>query len=242
EITPLLEERLGAWQQGEVPPLPISPVDMTAANTVYLIDRPGAQQSYIFAAHVAPKINPETEAAVETMNRILGGSFTSRINMNLREAKHWSYGARSNFLNAQAQRLFIATAPVQSDKTAESLAELVKEFEGMVGKIPISADELQKSQLNQTLRMPGQWETASAVKSSLRDLVIHGLPEDHYDTYASRVAALKLDDIAKTATDIVKPENITWVVVGDLALIEGPVRELELGEVTVIKDEAAYLQ
>ena len=242
ELKPMLEERLGDWQKGDVPSLDIAPVDPKNANEVFLIDRPGAQQSYIFASHVAPKIDPETEAAVETMNRILGGSFTSRVNMNLREDKHWSYGARSSFLNAQAQRLFVATAPVQSDKTAESLAELVKEFEGIVGKIPITAEELQKSQLNQTLRMPGQWETSAAVKSSLRDLVIHQLPEDHYDTYASRIAELKLEDIAQTAGEIVKPENITWVVVGDLAQIEGPVRELEIGDVTVIKDEAAYLQ
>ena len=110
------------------------------------MDRPGSIQSIIFAGHVAlPKANPD-EIAIESMNTILGGMFTSRVNMNLREDKHWSYGAHTILVGARGQRPFLAYAPVQTDKTKESMIEIAKELRGILGEKPVTADELSKVQ------------------------------------------------------------------------------------------------
>ncbi|HMJ92370.1 MAG TPA: pitrilysin family protein, partial [Candidatus Acidoferrum sp.] len=126
EITPKLERLFKAWQRGEVPKKNIARRDQSAATPgVYLIDRPGSIQSSIFAAELAPPKNNPEEIAIETMNIMLGGTFTSRLNMNLREDKHWSYGVRSMIAGAKAQRPFLTVAPVQTDKTKESLVEIM---------------------------------------------------------------------------------------------------------------------
>jgi len=125
-------------EAGDVPKKNIAEVQPQKKSVVYLIDRPDSLQSVILAGHVAPpKSNPD-EIAIETMNNILGGTFTSRVNMNLREDKHWSYGAFTFLWSAQGQRPFIAYAPVQTDKTKESLIELNKELRSILDKQPIT--------------------------------------------------------------------------------------------------------
>jgi zinc protease len=234
EITRLLESRMKGWKAGDVPSLEIPAVDLPPRSEVYLIDRPGAQQSYIFTAQPAPALDPSDEVSVETMNRILGGSFTSRINMNLREDKHWSYGARSSILPNRAQRLYLGRAPVQTDKTRESLIEIRKELSGILGDRPITRDELDKSQKNQTLRLAGQWETMNAVKNSLRRLVVHRLPDTYYNTYPEEIAALTVPELESAAEKMVHPDRLVWLVVGDRSKIEDGIRELNLGTVHVI--------
>ena len=164
------------------------------------------------------------------MNDILGGNFGARINMNLREDKHWSYGAQSLLFGARGQRPFIVFAPVQTDKTKESLAEIDKEFHGILGAKPPTAAELAKVQANETLSLPGSRETISAVGNSIEELVEFGLPDDYYDKYAGRVHALTVADMQAAAKRVVRPDNLVWVVVGDRAKIEPGVRELNLGE------------
>jgi zinc protease len=165
------------------------------------------------------------------MNTILGGAFTSRINMNLREDKHWSYGARSVLMDAKGQRIFIAYASVQSDKTKESIVEMDKELRGILGDNPPTAAELDKAQKSQTLRLPGRFETKHVVADALREITIFGLPEDYYETYADRVNALGLDEISAAAKKIVRPDNMIWIVVGDQAKIQKGIDELGLGEI-----------
>jgi zinc protease len=150
--------------------------------------------------------------------------------MNLRENKHWSYGARSLLFAARAQRPFISIAPVQTDKTKESLAEMNKEFRGVLGARPLTADELSRIQSNETLRLPGSRETQEEVGRSILDLVQFGLPDDYYDTYAGKVRALKIADVDDAAKAVVHPDNLIWVIVGDRAKIEAGVKELNLGE------------
>jgi len=164
------------------------------------------------------------------MNDSLGGMFGARLNMNLREDKHWSYGVRTVLRDVRSQRPFYAIAPVQTDKTKESLVEMNKEFRGMVGDHPISEDELTKVQLNETLKLPGSRETLEALGQSIVDIVQFGLPDDYYDTYAGKVRALKTSDVEGAAKEVVRPDNLTWIVVGDRAKIEAGVRELNLGE------------
>jgi zinc protease len=230
EITPRLERHLQGWKQGEVPKKNIAHLKHSAAKPgVYLIDRPGSIQSIIFAGELAPPKNNPEEIAIETMNNILGGTFTSRINMNLREDKHWSYGSHSFISGARAQRPFVIMAPVQTDKTKESLVEVLRELKGVLSDKPITPEELKKAQVNQTLRLPGAWETAGSVASSLAQIVRFNLPEDYFQTYPGKVRALTGEQLSHAAKTVVRPDELIWVVVGDRAKIESGIRELNMG-------------
>src|SRR5256885_2384563 len=175
EVTPKLEKLFAGWKAGKVPTKNIASVQLAPKSTVYLIDKPGALQSVIFAGHVAPPTNNPKEIAIEAMNDGLGGTFGARLNMNLREDKHWSYGARSLLWSARAQRPFIALAPVQTDKPKESLAEMNKEFRGILSEHPLTQEELAKIQANETLSLPGSRETVDAVSDSVSELIQFGL-------------------------------------------------------------------
>jgi zinc protease len=188
EITPKLEKLFSGWKKGEVPKKNIGTVAMAPKPAVYLIDRPGSLQSFIIAGHVAPpKANPD-EVAIETMNNILGGDFTSRVNMNLREDKHWSYGSRTIVVDARGQRPFVAFAPVQTDKTKESMVEIAKELRDIIGSRLITNDEFLKVQTNQALQHPGSWETMASVGGSIREIVQYGLADNYYQTYPEKFA------------------------------------------------------
>jgi zinc protease len=230
EVTPKLEKLFAGWKSGEAPAKDVKTVAVASKSAVYLIDKPGALQSVIVAGVVAPpRANPD-EIAIEAMNDSLGGMFGARLNMNLREDKHWSYGVRTVLRDARSQRPFYAAAPVQTDKTKESLVEMNKEFRGIVGKHPVGDDELARIQANETLKLPGSRETLTALAQSIVDLVQFGLPDDYYDTYAGKVRALKTSDVNDAAKELVRPDNLIWIVVGDRAKIEAGVRELNLGE------------
>jgi zinc protease len=231
EIKPKLEARLASWKGGDTPKKNLGDVAAAPKSTIYIIDKPGAVQSFILAGVIAPpKSNPD-EIAIETMNTILGGAFISRLNMNLREDKHWAYGAGSFIPNARGPRVFVAYAPVQTDKTKESVQEVLKELRGITKDRVVTADELVMAKGNLTLALPGQWETNGAIGGSIAEMVQYGLPNDYFDTYAGRVRAMTLNDMNRAATTVVKPENLTWVIVGDRSKIEQGIRELKLGEV-----------
>jgi zinc protease len=241
EIKPKLEKLFANWKMGQIPKKNIGTVALPQKSTVYLMDKPGAIQSVIITGSVAPpKSNPK-EIAMEAMNDELGGMFGSRLNMNLREDKHWSYGAGSRLVAARAQRPFLSLAPVQTDKTKESLVEINKEFHGILGERPITADELAKIQANETLRLPGSRETQSEVGQSIVDLVQFGLPDDYYETYAGKVRALKIADVEDAAKTVVHPNNLIWVIVGDRAKIEAGVKELNLGEIRFLSPDGKPL-
>jgi zinc protease len=180
------------------------------------------------------------DITAETMNNILGGMFTSRLNMNLREDKHWSYGAHSFIRGLKAQRPFVAYAPVQTDKTKESIQEMNKELTSMISSKPPTQDELQKVKQNQTLELPGRWETINDVVNYLANIVNYNLPDDYYKTYAGNVKGLNLNDIAEAAGKIIKPGNMIWVVVGDLSKIEQGIKELGY-EVKIINNDGKVI-
>jgi zinc protease len=231
EIQPKLTRLFSGWRAGEVPQKNVGTVADQPRPLVYILDRPGAEQSVILAANLAaPKANPR-EYAIEAMTSLLGGQFTSRVNMNLREAKHWSYGAFTFIWDARGQRPFIAYAPVQTDKTKESMIEVDKELRGIVGTKPVTADELAKAQANLTLTLPGNWETMDAVQGSLEQLVTFGLDDHYYETYAQRVRALTIPDASAAAQETIRPDHLVWVVVGDRSKIEAGIRELNFGEI-----------
>jgi len=234
DLQPRLEKVFASWKPGETPQKNIGTVQQQAKPVIYLIDKPGALQSMIFAGHIAPPTSDPDEITIQTMNTILGGNFGARINMNLREDKHWSYGAQSLFFGARGQRPFLALAPVQTDKTKESIAEMDKEFRGILGNRPVTADELAKAQSNETLRLPGSRETMNAVGASISSMIQFGLPDDYYETYAGKGRALKLSDIADVAHRVIRPDSMVWVVVGDRSKIEAGIRELGIGEIKLL--------
>ena len=241
EITPKLQALFQAWESGDCPTKNIGQVENPSKSTVYLMDRPGSIQSIIFAGMIAPpKSNPQ-EIAIETMNNILGGTFTSRINMNLREDKHWSYGARTTLVPARGQRPYIVSAPVQTDKTKESVAEVDKELRGILGQRPITPEELGKAQKELTLKLAGSWETTRRVAGSIGEMVRFGLPEDYFKAFPGKVLALALPDLNQAAQTIVQPDRVIWVVVGDRAKIESGLRELGLGEIRLIDTDGKPL-
>ena len=234
EIKPKLERLFRNWKPGNVPTKNIGNVAVPDHASVYIIDRPGAEQSIILAANIAPPPGQGNDIAIETMNEIIGGSFTSRINMNLREDKGWAYGAFTFLMNMKGQRPFMAYAPVQTDKTMESMAELRRELSEYLSENPATPDELEKVKANNTLSLPGRWETSAAVMRDIGQIVANDLADDYWDTYAQNVRNLSLEQVMDVADDVIKWDQLIWVVVGDREKIEAPIRALELGEITFL--------
>jgi zinc protease len=241
EIKPKLERLFRNWEPGTTPTKNVANVSPRDAEQVYVIDRPGSEQSIIIAGNIAPAVSDGNEIAVETMNEIIGGSFTSRINMNLREDKAWAYGARTLLLDTASQRPFIAYAPVQTDKTMESMAEIKRELVEYLADSPATDEEINKVKSNNTLSLPGRWETASAVLRDINEIVTYELPDDYWDTYADSVRNLSAGQIVAAADAVIKPEKLMWVVVGDREKIEPRIRELELGEITLLDPDGNEL-
>ena len=236
EVQPKLERLFRGWKSTEVPKKNIAAVKHQP-TTVYLIDRPDSIQSVIFAGHIAPpKSNPD-EIAIEAMNQVLGGSFSARINMNLREDKHWSYGARSVVVDARGQRPFLVFAPVQTDKTKESMVEIRNELTGIVGDVPPTPDEVDKAKDKNTLTLPGRWETSDAVAEAISEMVRFGLPGDYWTTYPDKVRGLTVKQVTGAAEQVVQPDKLIWVVVGDRKKIEAGIKELGIGELRLITAE-----
>ena len=232
ELLPAVEARFAGWEASDVPAKNLAEVKPQPGTVVYLIDRPDSAQSIIFAGQVAPPKGDPANLRIEAMNDIIGGGFTSRINLNLREDKGWSYGARAILLDAAGQRPYYAFAPVQTDRTAESMAEIDGEIRGIRsgGARPPTADELAKVTDQNTLTLPGRWETNGAVMASLIEMARFDLPDDYWDTFADAVRGVDLSDVSAQADRVLQPDNLVWIVVGDRVRIEEKIRGLGLGE------------
>lgn len=238
KIKPLLEQQFAQWR-ALTSPKPTKQLERPAEQTearVFLIDKPGTPQSLIIAGQLAPSGTVDNADTIDVMNTILGGSFTSRLNMNLREDKGWSYGARSIWLDNLGPGLLIALAPVQTDKTQESIQEIVKEFTQYKGKKPATVDELAKVKANEVAKLPGAYETKGQLIGAVTDTLNKGKDMQYLEAYAQRVANIDLESVKQTADRVLRPDAMTWVIVGDLAKIEEKVRALNLGEVTILDD------
>jgi zinc protease len=234
EIRPKLDALFADWRRGDVPTKTLPDVALAGAPRVYLIDRPGSEQTVIIAGHLIGKRDRANDVAVDAMNDILGGAFTSRVNMNLREDKGWSYGADTAVVQTQAQRPFLAIAPVQADRTAASMQEIKREITEFAGTRAATEAEVATSKRRSTLTLPGRWETASAVARDIAELVRFGLPDDYWNDYAELVDGLDVAEVIAVAERLLQPERMTWVVVGDLDVIEAEVRALQFGEVRIV--------
>jgi zinc protease len=234
EVNAQLDSLFASWKSGDVPKKDIKQVQQPGKNVVYLIDRPGSAQSVIFTAQLAPPRNSPDAVAIQIVNDLFGGQFSSRLNMNLREDKHWSYGVQSMLLSARGQRPYLSISPVQTDKTKESLSEVVKEFRGFVGDKPIGEDELHDMQTNDTLSLPGLFESSSQLAQAYQTILSFNLPEDYYNTYTQKAMSLSPGDANSLAKQIIQPDHLIYVVVGDMSKVESGIRELNIGEVRKI--------
>jgi len=236
EILPQLENAFGSWPENRkaLPEKNLAVVDLPQQSRVFIIDKPGSPQSLILAGHVAPPTGAENNLDITTMNDILGGQFTARVNMNLREDKSWSYGAFTFMFDARGQRPWMAYAPVQTDKTMESLQELGKEFDEFLGTRPATSEELRKSQHNNVNSLPGQYETGNAVMGALRSNQRFGRADDYVPTLKSKYEAIQLEDVQGAAESVLHPDKLTWLIVGDRKEIEDKIRSMNLGVVSIM--------
>jgi zinc protease len=237
ELKAKLEKYFAAWKNGDVPKKNIADVPLVSASAVYVIDKPGATQSMICAAGIAPSATSNNYDNIMMMNRIFGGQFTSRLNMNLREDKHWSYGAGSFLRNAEGPSTYILYAPVQTDKTKESLAELKKELSGITSDRPITDTELQQTQAGAMAELSGLWETNREVRNFLGDALIYNRGIDYLNNYYSTLQHMTAADMKTAVATVVKPQNLTWIIVGDRAKIAKDVEGSNLGTVHYIDPE-----
>ncbi|WDD91499.1 insulinase family protein [Burkholderia sp. FERM BP-3421] len=236
EIVPRLDAVFGDWS-APAAPLPRKALGVAAAPAgarVLLVDKPGAPQSSIFAGLLAPSSAARDAIAADVANGAFGGNFSSRLNLNLRENKHWSYGASSRLQDAVGQRLFLISAPVQTDKTAASLREIVTEARDVVGARPLTPAEVELARQFVVRGLPGRYETSADVLDMVSRMVRYGYPDTYANTLKDTVEAVDAKAAEAALHAFIVPDAMTWVVVGDLRRIERPVRALKLGEVEVV--------
>jgi zinc protease len=231
KVTPLLEEAFAAWKPGTAPTKNLPNVAKTSGKKIYLIDKPDAPQSTIVAAHVSDTSGQAEDLAAEPVLQNFGGMATSRLNRNLRLDKHWSYGTSGQLTNVRGQRSFVVVAPVQTDKTKESIVEVSKEINDIAGARPISGEEFSSIMRNMTSRLPGRFETLTSLEAAGINLVNFKLPDDYWSKYAGNMRGLTEPQLATAAQKFIRPNEIVWIIIGDLKKVESGIRELNLGEV-----------
>jgi len=235
-ITAQLEKHFGDWTTPAMaaPKVTIPAARLPAKPRVFLIDKPGAVQSTILVGQLVASSKDDKALDFDIANSVLGGEFSSRLNMNLREDKHWAYGAYSGVSNALGQRPWTAQAGVQSDKTIESIKELQREISDFAtGKAPATAAEVSKIQSTEVRGLPGSYETARAVLGAVSGINRYSRPDDYVVQRKARIEAMTQAQVQAAAGNV-KPTALTWVIVGDLAKIESGVRALNLGDLQVV--------
>ena len=222
----------GRWQAGTVPPSRVTASKpSTASTTVYLIDKPGAPQSSFRIGSIGVARATQDFFPLQVMNTILGGSFTSRLNNNLRETKGYTYGAGSGFDMRQAEGPFMARAEIVREKSDSALVEFFKELRNIRETVP--GDELNKAKRYLQLGLPAQFETTSDIAFRLAPLAIYDLPLDYFNNYAQQIGSVTAADVQRVAQQYVRPDNFSVVIVGDLKSIEQGIRAVRIGNVEI---------
>jgi predicted Zn-dependent peptidase len=239
-ILPLLESNFGSWRtqaparQHAALPTPALP----PARQVYIVDKPGAAQSQIRIGAVGvPRSTPDF-FPIQVMNTVLGGSFSSRLNLNLREKNGYTYGATSLFDMRSAAGPFVAAAGVQTDKTADALKEFFNELTA-IGQ-PVPADELGRAKNYVSLRFPSGFETTGDISTRLEQALVYHLPDDYFATYVQRIEAVTVADVQRVARKYIQPGRLAVVIAGDRKVIEPGIRALNLGPITIMKVDDVF--
>ncbi len=228
-----LERAFGGWTGGAVEQEKVAPAGQVEGRVVYLVDKPGSAQSVILIGRIGIARHSGDYYPVLVMNTILGGSFTSRLNQNLREDKGYTYGASSTFDARPVPGAFVAAASVQTDATGPALREFMKELRGI--REGVTDDEVQRARNYLAMRFPAGFQSVAGIAQQLADVVQFGLPADDFNHFTDRVLAVTRQDVERVARKYIDPENLVIVVVGDRARIEAQVRAEELGEIRFLE-------
>ncbi len=230
-----LEVLFGSWE-GNRAETPVEPeLAAATATTIYLVDKPGAAQSEIRIGRVGAARSTSDYYALLVMNTILGGSFTSRLNHNLREEHGYTYGARSSFSFRRWAGPFMAGAAVQTAVTAEALTEFLKELRGILETVP--EEELGRAKNYLAFGYPSSFETVAGIASRLENLRLHELPESYFNDFTGNVLAVSAGDVRRVSTKYIKTDGMAIVVVGDRKVIEEGIRSLNLAPIEFLTIE-----
>ena len=236
EAASLLAPRFGSWRAAAAP-LPVTPVTVAPADNtstkVFLVDKPGAAQSVISIGGPGVSRFSADYPALVVMNTLLGDSFSSRLNQNLRETKGYTYGIGSRFGWAPVPSSFRISSGVRTDVTDSSLVEVFKELHAMQDK-PVEAVELARAKAYVALAIPGDFETNSGIAGELAELNTYGLPLASVSDFITKVNAVTAADVQRVAKKYLPANRATIVVVGDLAKIRSGIEALKLGTITVL--------
>ena len=230
EARTLVEARFGDWAKGAVPAAPVAEPPAPAPRTFYLVDKPGAAQSVILIGHVGVPRSTTDYFALRVLNTILGGSFTSRLNQNLRETHGYTYGASSSFDMYRMAGPFRARASVQTAKTDSALIEFFKELR-RIRERPVPVDELGKARAYISLGLPAEFETTQGAAGMFLDLLGNDLPLDSFDGFIPKVNAVTAADVQRVAQRHIRPDEFVVVVVGDRSQIEAGIKALHEGPI-----------
>jgi len=229
-VLPQLEAAFGGWPMAApVARTPVPAAKQLAAGQVTIVDMPSAEQSQIRIGWVGVPRSTTDYFPLLVLNTILGGSFTSRLNQNLREEHGYSYGASSRFDMRLSAGAFQAGAGVQTDKTADALKEFFKELKGIAE--PLGAEELAKAKNYVALSFPGEFETITDLTAHLEEMAVYKLPDSYFSQYVANVQAVTAAQVQKAAAAYIQPDKFAVVVVGDRKTIEAGVRALNLAPV-----------
>jgi zinc protease len=237
ELETKLAPGLGAWKEGKAPSLALKPAPQHGKRTIYLIDKPGAAQSVIATGLVGLPRSTKEYVPLEVLNAAFGGQFVSRLNLNLREDKGYTYGARSRFQFDRFSGTFTAGAPVQTKVTVPALKETLAELEGIAGKKPITDKELSYAQGTIVNGYARRFETPGQIAMQLSEVVLYGLPDDSLETFPKQVMAVKAADLARLGAKVVLPDNLAIVVVGDAKVVKPELEKLQIGPIVELDKE-----
>lgn len=242
DLLPLLEKKIGSWQSISEVKNFIPPPQDQEGNVLYLMHKPEIQQSVLMAGYTIAAYGQISEIAKEPLMNILGGDFTSRINLNLREDKHWTYGAGVFVRDTIGARPFITYTQVQIDKTKESIEEIIKEFNWITGEKPITAAEFEKTKNNQIMALPGIWETNAAVYSSLNELIKFGLDDNYWKDYSMRVRELDLDQVHRLTKELVSAGKLKWFIVSNKEVVLPALKELGFSQIILVDADGNQIE
>ena len=231
QIEQKINSLFGNWQRGEVTSLNYGEPPKSSATTIYLIDKPGAAQSSFRIGAVGVPRSTQDYFALTVMNTILGGSFTSRLNQNLREARGYTYGAGSRFDMRRAAGPFTASAEIVSAKSDSALIEFMKELNNIRQTVP--ADELSRAKRYLQLQLPENFETTQQIAAALVPVALYGLPLDYYNNYVQNIEAITQADVARVAQQYINPSSLAIVIVGDRKTIEQALKSTNVGPITI---------
>lgn len=235
ELEKQLEAVFGSWKGRTTATVNWPDAEQVEQRTVYIVDKPGAAQSEIRIGRIGVARTTKDYFPLVVMNTMLGGSFTSRLNQNLRETHGYSYGAGSFFDMRPLPGPFMASSAVHTAVTDSALAEFFKEFKGILKPIP--EDEFEKAKNYLALGYADNFESVGQIAGMLADMIFYGLPDDYFNTYVENVLAVKKEDVERVAREYIVPERMLVVVVGDKAVVERGIRNLNLGRVEVLSVE-----